>query len=167
MILTTGHQTRFHSRSEQLYCHLLLAVYFRNCYKTGVAARTLSGLRSRQNLLPRTELPHPGDAPSSGPNYASFWLPMQEESLEFNVAQNTWAGLWKITLGEALQRFEGPRLSAREPSRPGAAARGWRRAARSGRRADDLAQPGPPGIVILTLRSPLSRMPFQSETLVS
>jgi len=67
---------------------------------------------------------------------------MQEESLEFNVAQNTWAGLWKITLGEALQRFEGP-LGSRRGNQ---ADQGRRREAGGGQREAD----GAP----MTLHSP-------------
>ena len=96
-ILTAGHQTRCHSRSEQHYCHLLLAVYFRNCYKTGVAARTLSGLRSRQNLTSPNRAPSPLETLSlrglSMPLFCS------------RCKKNLWSSTWLKTPGPDCGRL--------------------------------------------------------------
>jgi hypothetical protein len=57
-------------------------------------------VRSRQNLYFPDRAASPLRTFSSGPEYGeynSFLLPMQEDLLKFDVAQNTWAGLWEIT----------------------------------------------------------------------
>src|SRR5262249_3034366 len=99
--------------------HQLRAVYFRNGYKTGVGARTLSGLRSRQNLTSPNRVAHPRRYSPRGLNYGeynSFLVPMQEEMYGGQRRLKTpGPGGGRLLLSRILA-FEGPRLARGEPS---------------------------------------------------